>query len=738
MGACLGRLGSHYSIIFDPHKKQIEYGALGLMRQAVGQMVIGQEDRKGNYCTLPFTTEGDRFRIVDQTQTMTSLTYEAYSSNHGTKLTVRFVSPFWPQDERTSLVPAYIVKLRLESTNLVRWTHIPKGTTRRGKLRFGLKIPRVKITPHCKGLRLDYKVDVGGKVTTGEGGATREISAATRCVPTTGHATDLIVPLDGNWRVKDGRLEAGYTLADGETQELTLAMVGYCGDALFERFGKALKMKYASFWPSADAVADYVAANSAGLCRKSAAFDRIWSDSSFPGAVQDLSALSFQSYLMNTCWAVGPGRTVWFGVAEGSCGHLSTVDVAYNEAMLYFACWPGLMEILFQEWSHHANNADDDRARRAIVSDDERFGVGEEEFNFPGRIMQHDMGSMWTANGMSYHHMMPVEENSNWLLMLYAHGKWWKREGIYKTYNDLNKELVEYLLWTDSTGTAFPDRGVANTIDDATPAVQYGRDNIYLGIKRLAALHAARRMFETTGETKWARRCSAEVRRAVAALNKHWLGDHWGVCLDKSAKGLIDCWSRKPLPYRILPGWDAYSLYTTNGLLYLLMVDDLPPGLSADRLRRDAENAARASMTRYGCGHSSLDKENMWVSMNVWRDCAAGYLGLDMLENSERYWAQQVFGNGPGAEKANCFTETSLTNNLVWYPRNTAIFGLTMSMARLTPGLRGQKRPNVAPLKPGRWPLLPLADWKKGRLPVAITTAGKSGLETRVAVEKVL
>ena len=138
---------------------------------------------------------------------------------------------------------------------------------------------------------------------------------------------------------------------------------------------------------------------------------------------------------------------------------------------------------------------------------------------------------------------MPVEENANFLLLLYAHGKWWGRETLFRKYADTSKSLVEYLLWCDSTGNGFPDRGTANTIDDATPAVQYGRDNVYLGIKRLAALHAAARMFDHIGTKELkalARRCKREVAKAVETLNAGWLGDHFGVCIDKTTKGLRD------------------------------------------------------------------------------------------------------------------------------------------------------------------------------------------------------
>ena len=55
MSYCLGRLGSRYSIILDPFRLEIHYGALGLMCQSVGEMMVGLDDGRGNFCTFPLS-----------------------------------------------------------------------------------------------------------------------------------------------------------------------------------------------------------------------------------------------------------------------------------------------------------------------------------------------------------------------------------------------------------------------------------------------------------------------------------------------------------------------------------------------------------------------------------------------------------------------------------------------------------------------------------------------------------
>ncbi len=796
---CLARLGSRFSLILDPIRKQVHYGALGLMCQSEAELVIGLAGEGLPFQALPLSRAGRDFFVVDQFLTMTSVRYEAYSVEAGVKFSVTLTAPFWPQDEPVSLVPTYLVDFLVESFEMVRWEKPPVQAPRRGVLRFGVRLPAsagaAVRTHEAGGLELTYPVTARDVFeTTGPlvvPGTLRDIR---RQSPLTGRATDRLVPLPaGNkppspkrasgkaprsagaeaWRVQGDLLEIPFDVQNDEPHRSSLAMVGWCGDPLFERFGQAMPLKYTAIWRDAEAVVKYVRQHHTMLRDRSRAFDALIAEMPLGPDGQALWATAFQSYLMNTLWAVQPPasrkrhaarpnatpaaaplgcsiaaeaspaslsahdrsldraadatapappalpaashaapqgvpETEWFSVWEGSCWFNSTVDVTYNEAMIYFSLWPQLLEKLFAQWSQHANDYAGEQRRRARVSDDDKHG--NPEVPFPGRVMEHDMGAGWSANGQSYWHAMPVEENSNFLLMLYAHAAWWDRAELVHQHAGVCADLLTYLLWADSTGNGFPDRGVANTIDDATPAVQYGRDNVYLGIKRLAALHAGARMMTATGYTALAAKCQQAVKKAVRTLKAGWLKDHWGVCLDKSARGLVHNRTGEPLPYRTLPGWDAYSLYTTNGLLYLLMIDDLPAGLDKARLKQDVVHATAASMKTYGCGHSSLDTKNAWVSMNLWRDAVAGYLGLDMRENLQRYWAQQLFANGPGSEKPNCFTETSLTNNLVWYPRGAAIFGLMLALPQLVVHA-AEKDVTTHPIVTGDWPLLPLIDW---------------------------
>lgn len=724
MSTVLGRLGSRYSLTLDPWRRRVDYGALGLHCQTPAHLVIALDDGHGLPVGLPFAPDLQAFDTVEQHLSMTAVSFVCHSLRLGIKARITLTAPFYPQDQQTSLVPAYLMDVELECFQRLRWSGVDPQATRRVTLRLGLQFEDAVATDEADAVCLRYPVRVVTRFRSAEGGVSATRGARLRVQPVDGQAEDRLLALAGGLRVEQHELRCDVDLSTAGPVQVRAALVGFCGDGLFERFTEAMRLRYTEFWPTPAAVAAFVRANHARLVERSRQFDELFSASDLPLAAQDTLALAFQSYLICTLWCVPAAASArlprqWFSVWEGSCWYNSTVDVTFNEAPFYFAFWPELLELIFAEWAEHANDPETERRRGADVAAQSHHKPMPVE-DFDGVILEHDMGAGWTANGQSYHHAMPVEENANFLLLLYAHARWWGRDELFGRYHDLCRRLVEYLLWADSTGNGFPDRGTANTIDDASPAVQYGRDNVYLGVKRLAALHAAQRIFETLGDADCARRCARAVRTAVDTFNAGWLGDHWGVCLDRTTNGLLDAWSGQPLADDELPGWDAYSLYTANGLLPLLLVDDLPEGLSLQRLRQDLVNAERACRTAYGSGHSSADRGNVWVSMNMWRDALAGYLGLDRLENAERYWALQTFANGAGAEKANGFSETTLRNNLVLYPRGTAGFAWLFGAAGLVIN-RATGMVQIAPVRQGLVPLLPLADWAAGQIPTTLT-----------------
>ena len=102
------------------------------------------------------------------------------------------------------------------------------------------------------------------------------------------------------------------------------------------------------------------------------------------------------------------------------------------------------------------------------------------------------------------------------------------------------------------------------------------------------------------------------------------------------------------------------------------------------------------------------------------RDYVAAYLGVDMLNNVERYWDYQA-ATGHNWHSA-LYYDTTDGNNLNFYPRGVTVFGMPMGAA----GLRLNRADGLLELRPIRAtlrvPLLPLADWETMRIPTLTVT----------------
>ena len=69
-----------------------------------------------------------------------------------------------------------------------------------------------------------------------------------------------------------------------------------------------------------------------------------------------------------------------------------------------------------------------------------------------------------------------------------------------------------------------------------------------------------------------------------------------------------------------------------------------------------------------------------WISMNMLRDIAAFYRGVDLRALADRYWAWQTTTN---AQEPKIFFETFNGNNLCFYPRGVACWGTFDALAGL-------------------------------------------------------
>ena len=484
----------------------------------------------------------------------------------------------------------------------------------------------------------------------------------------------------------------------------------YCGDPILN-FGQGEQTKTASFrymrhWESLDAVMNEAVDERDDLLAHSRRFEKALDQAPMRMAQRHLLNQSFQAFLSNTFWCdldkgeqgLNPGGE-WFSVWEGNRFYHSALDSEYNVAMVYLSLWPKLLAVQLRQWA----------------------GYFKPHAASGGAFLNHDLGHGVNITGQRYPHDMPVEENCNYLLLLQAYTHWTADLSIAKTQAQLVQQLADYLIWTDRDGGGFPTEGLANTLDDGGPAVQFAKKQTYLAIKRVLALRAASDMLNRAGRNEAAANCERVVDDAVTLIEgQAWLGDHYAIC-DRSTEGIVNPSTGESLPFDEVPGWNGYSMNASNGLLLPLMCGQAEL-FEPQRLITDLHNALRETLSPYGCGHTSNNPENVWVSQNLWRDHVARYLGGRGPDWAQGYWDLQIMSNTQ--EQSLGYADCYMSSNLCFHPRGIASIGYLMAYPRLVVDrlAAGGVRLSVDPDRsfPQRWPLLALADWRAGKLPVCV------------------
>jgi hypothetical protein len=721
----LARMGSRFGLLFEPAQRRVLHSGLGRFVDEPLDFAVGLVEPDGTERVFPFTTHGEPLYACEQFERVNSITYRGYSEHHGLRMELNLHSPFYPQNEKICLSPVFYIELRITWAKQVRlrW---PKNPPKTVKLFLRLNRPNTEISVSKGQIDLSYEVKMDPRYDASCGNDGRVSS------------TDNIPPLENPPRVRvQERIQSlnrdaePMTTEDGSTglslelpvtdegsgMKWRLAWGTHTSDPVLD-FGEAKAVfRYVKHWPDLESVLADALENRDDRLALSRRFEKIIEQTPLIRACGHLINLGFQSFLSNTFWCdVDDGRE-WFSVLEGTSMFHSSVDVEYNISMVYFALWPKLLAKLFDAWSGHTTVHDD--------SD--------------GRILHHDMGHGFKVTGQAYGHLMPVENNANFLLLLQAYAHWTADLKPLENHADLVRDLARYLLWTDRDDSGFPSEGAANTLDDGSGPVQFAAKQAYLAIKRSTALDAAADLLDRVGQAELAETCRSTSERAVPKIEEAaWLGDHYVVSIDQAAHGLFDTYSGKEMPTEEMVGWDDYSIYTSNGLLLPAMIAQ-PVTFDRDRLQTDMHRAMRETLQPYGCSHTSSDQTNIWISSNVWRDFAGRYLHVELLDLAPRYWDMLVYSNT--RDQSFGYVDTYIGNELAFYPRGVAAIGYLLAGPRLRIDRLDTHYISIDPdrHRPQRWPLLPLADWDAGKIPICVVDAkGNVRIESEIEPIKIL
>jgi xylan 1,4-beta-xylosidase len=695
----LSVLGSRHGLVINPIARECEivrfdrWDALCKLHVRAGAVIEGRE------VVFSLCPEGETFRFLDQRLTPCTMALIGMDAKSGTKVKLTMATPFRPRDAAFSTTP--VIGFRLEAERIAgsfRW----EGNGSRPD-------------------KVELFLALGGKQVIA---APSDPDAVDLCFNSVRSSTEeggtRAQPMSEIWAQRD-RLVAVSGQRQGTSIRQTVQLdspvpleAAWCthSDPNLSVQGDMCPFKYAEQFADLAAVADWARANPGALFTNAARVDGIVASGNGAKSVDNLLAQTLHSWLIDTWWAVRPDGRDWFSVWEGSCYFHSTVDVEFTQSPFYLAVWPELLRIELDFWPEYSKDGTKCLGPR-----------GQDTL-----FLSHDTGSHSSACGQDYHHEMEVEETTNYLILSWTYQRRTGDDSTIFKHAETIRRYLQFLFACDTTGNGIPDKGVANTIDDASPAVQFGTDQIYLAVKTLAALEAGREFMLMVDNDEMAEACADSARRIRELIAvKGWAGDHFVTLLEKEGRGIVDPWSGEKMDLDEVPGWDAPHIYTANGLAPLDMVG-IDLGLDKEKLRTDLRVATERCLREYGCVHTDFASEREklsesmqglagvarnpgWVSMNMLRDISAFYRGVDLRALSDRYWAWQTTTN---SQEPKIFFETFCGNNLCFYPRGIACWGYFDALGGLVID-RVLGRDETAPAFPQtRVPRLIDADWKAG------------------------
>lgn len=613
---------------------------------------------------FPLCPSGERFSFFDQRLTPCTTRFIGIEPHTGLKVSLEVATPFRPRDPTFSTTPVLGLRLSVDRmSGNFRWTPVTEQVQ---TLELFLEVVGVGVTAQA----------TAGAVDLFFSSRTARIKdwdtdPGARVLP----QHDRLVALTGE--VVGTRFKRTVLLDAMSTCDLDVAWCTY-SEPVLQVGGQPRPFYYSRTFGSLDAVTLWARAHGAELFDNARHVDAVIGANNLSASINHLLAQTLHSWLINTWW-VGREGEDWFSVWEGNCHFHSTVDVEFTQSPFYLAVWPELLGLQLRQWPAFSKEG-------SLTLGERGKGTA---------FLSHDCGAMAVADGQAYPHEMEVEETTNYVILAYAY---WRRTGDRDLVRDVAPTLNRYLAFlvaADTAGHGIPTLGVANTIDDASPAIQYGREQVYLAVKTLAAFLGGAAILEALGHVDSARDYRARADGIRDYIETHgWAEDHYVTLLCRSAEGLRNPWTGQALATEEVPGWNNCHIYTQNALAVLDMVG-LDTGLSPERLRRDLITATERCLREYGCAHTDYVaeeyaqnglKEGMvgvasnpgWISMNMLRDIAAFYRGVDLRPLADRYWNWQTTTN---SQMPTLFFETFSGNNLCFYPRGVAIWGFFDALA---------------------------------------------------------
>lgn len=707
----LARLGSQFSLQFEPHSCQVRHSAVGRLYNQPLDLMVGMTEPDGTERVLPFSSRGTLLSHTEQFDRLNSITFRGYSWSCGIRFELNIHSVFYPQDESLCIMPAFYLEMRVGPAKHQQDGEASVQVPKKVKLFIRLDSPSAQI----KASLPEDNQTVGGQIDLHYQGEVGEDVAASSTGQGNGiDAYERIVSLNRDCDVEsDGK---------GLTVELPVTAVGsgikwrlvwgaHCAKTIPligpDSSMSPVRLRYLNHWSDLNTVMDDAIRLRDDRLAHSRRLERLVDQTPLTMAQRHLLNQSFQSFLDNTFWcSLEDGSDQYCECEDGSVCRRS-IDVGYHTSMIYLTMWPDLLAKQLDQWSRQ--EAPHQLSGGSYLDDTSAF--------------EPNSGDATAVDGS------PLESSCQYLILLHAHAHWTGKLAAVRRHIDLVGRLAKYLLWADRDNSGFPSSSIVSSIAGADQPMQEDHRMTSLAVLRLAALQAAGDLLGREGDTEadtYTRRVKQDVEKIES---RAWMGEHYTQCIDQIEASLLDPWTDFVATPRV--DQDSYAIDIGSGLL-LSMMTAQQPIFNVQRMQADVANAGRETLAPYGCGDNSSDTENIKISKNLWRDHLALYLHSGHPAWHQRYWDLQITSNT--YEQSVGYCDTYLGNNQRSSPRGVVSFGFLLAcprvvIDRLAPGGGAiSVEPNRHFAK--RWPLLPLADWKAGRIPVCVVdAAGKVTIE---------
>lgn len=610
---------------------------------------------------------GKGYPFADLTQTITPLTtrFRAMDPALPVETTITFRSCFYPQDFEYSTAPGYMIEITV---------HNPGRAQVEGNAFFGLPLPDAD-SVFTRGFRSRQSLTIPAGI---------DHAGVESLLLTQVMQTDALQPFQ---EIHDSMhlLSGHFMLAGGETQTITFYHAGYIAAPTLNIRGGTRRFGYTTRWNNAGDVVDWLHTHRESIIRRGTLFEATVLDASVPSDLHRLLSASFKGIASNAWWAEGG----WFSVMEIGAYH-STLDVDFQLMLFFFQYWSDLVKTMLNQWAM---------------------------FYQPGSgYMAHDVGQHLEVTGNRYggpDSAMKIEENCNYLTLLHHTWRVTDDTSVFSDKHDLIRELVDFCIAADTTGSGLPDQYTDNTNDWGSALVTASGDQAYHGVRLVVAYRAAALMATHLQDSDLAERCEAQITRIVATLDAHWQGDHYPISLTDSST------------------YHHYSMWTPHGLLYALR-GSLTVPLNLDHLRTDLIASTRRTLREHGSVHSTADVRG-WLTQNLWRDSIAAYLGVPMLDHLRRYQGHGEYVSYedttilevanelmvvPGAIADHTYAGQTHDYPVVdGHPRPACGFGLLYALAGVTINAHTKHLTVYPAVFPLRIALTHLADWSQERVP---------------------